>query len=170
MLTRQNKFIKWASYALALVLVTFLENSVFARFPVWGVIPVMIPLAAAMAGVFEGPAPGAAFGIGVGVMCQALYFRGGGWLVLGCAAAGLLAGLIARYAFGPTLASAFVSSLAALLLLDGARVLLRLAQGAALPGLLRIAGPEILYSLAASLLVFLIFRGVYRRVGGDALA
>ena len=45
-MTRQDFLIKWGVYALALVPVWFLELFVLNRFPLFGVAPMLLPLAA----------------------------------------------------------------------------------------------------------------------------
>ena len=169
-MTQRDKFIKWCSYALAFLLVAGLENLVFARFPIYGVIPIMAPLAVVMVGVFEGSTAGAAFGIAAGVFCDAMYLHTNGGMTVACTLIGLFSGITTQYAFNATLMGGYICSALALAGLDGARVLWRLLGGAPLEGLLRIALPEVLYSLILVLPVYLIFRSVYRRVGGDRLA
>ena len=55
--------------------------------------------------------------------------------------------------------------------MDGLRVARGLITNAAeLPALLQVALPECLLSLAWTPLVYLLFRSIYRRVGGTKLA
>ena len=169
-MTQRDHIIKWCSYALAFLLVAGLENLVFSRLPIWGVIPVMAPLAVVAVGVFEGSTAGAVFGIAAGVFCDALYLGTGGGMTAACVLMGLLSGITTQYAFNASLAGCYICSALALLGLDGVRVGYHLLRGEALQGLLRIAVPEILYSLALTLPIYLMFRTVFRRVGGDRLA
>ena len=53
-MTRQDFLIKWGVYALALVPVWFLELFVLNRFPLFGVAPMLLPLAAVCVAVLEG--------------------------------------------------------------------------------------------------------------------
>ena len=60
---------------------------------------------------------------------------------------------------------------AILALLDLLRVLRGLiTHAASLPALLQVAVPEFLYSLAWTPVVYLLFRAIFRRVGGTKLA
>ena len=62
-MTRQDFLIKWGAYALALLPVWFLELFVLNRFPVLGVTPMLLPLAAAAVGVLEGAVAGVGMSI-----------------------------------------------------------------------------------------------------------
>ena len=155
--------------ALAFLAVVCLENLVFARLPVMGVIPVMAPMAVVMVGVFEGPSAGAIFGVAAGVFCDSLYLTGGS-MTLACTLMGLGSGLVSQYAFSASLIGCCICSAVSLVALDGVRVLFYLLRGEALEGLLRIAVPEVIYSLVLTLPIYLIIRTVYRRVGGEKLA
>lgn len=169
-MTQRDHVVKWCSYALVFLLVAGLENLVFARLPIWGVVPVMAPLAVVAVGVFEGSTAGAVFGVAAGAFCDALYLRSGGGMTIACTLMGLFSGITTQYAFNASLAGCYICSLLALIGLDGTRVAVRLVRGAELDGLLRIAVPEVLYSLVLTLPIYLMFRAVYRRVGGDKLA
>ena len=57
-MTRQDFLIKWGVYALALVPVWFLELFVLNRFPLFGVAPMLLPLAAVCVAVLEAPQRG----------------------------------------------------------------------------------------------------------------
>jgi cell shape-determining protein MreD len=160
---------KWSSYALAFLLVAALENLLFVNLPVWGVVPIMAPLAVVAVGVLEGSTAGAIFGVVAGVFCDALYLGTSGGMTIACTLMGLFSGVITQ-SFRASLAGCYICSALSLVALDGFRVVTRLLRGAALEGLLRIAVPEICYSLVLTLPIYLIFRAVYRRVGGDRLA
>ena len=54
--------IKWGVYTLALLPVWFLEAYVLSRVPLWGVSPMLLPLAAVAVAVLEGASGGAGFG------------------------------------------------------------------------------------------------------------
>ena len=85
--------------------------------------------------------------------------------------AGLLAGAIAQNGLSVNLISNLLVSALLLLVGDGLRVLLYLAQGIApLPALLQVAVPEIVCSLVFAIPVYLLYRTVWRRVGGTRLA
>ena len=96
-MTRQDFILKWLFYALALLPVWWMDTFVLGRFPVLGVAPMLLPVAAVAVAVLEGALAGAGFGLAVGVLCDAVYFGGHGFLTLGLCLIGWGAGAAAQY-------------------------------------------------------------------------
>ena len=142
-MTRQDFLIKWGVYALALLPVWFCEAYVLNRFPVLGVIPMLLPLAAVCVAVLEGATAGAGFGLFVGVVCDAAYFNADGSFTIGLCLIGLGAGVLAQYVLRQNLGGCLLCSLAAMLSL---------------------AGREILWSMVFVFPVYALFLWVFRRV------
>ena len=164
-MTTRDFCIKWGVYALALLPVWFLEAYVLNRFPVAGVIPMLLPLAAVAVGVLEGGVAGAGFGLLAGILADAISPGAGGAMTAGLALLGAGAGLLAQYVLRQNLLGCLLCSLAALCLIDLVRVGWRLMLGAApLSALLGVAIPEILWSMVFVCPIYAIFRWVYRRV------
>ena len=156
-MTRRNLLHKWSVYALGLLLVWVLDAYILPRYPVFGISPMLLPLAAAAVAVLEGAHAGAGFGMAVGLVWELAYPGGFGGLVFGMTLAGMLLGAAAQYVL--------------LAVLDLMRILRALLYDTApLPVLLQTAVPECLLSLVWSPLVWLLFRAVFRRVGGTRLA
>ena len=92
--TRRDFLTKWFIYALALLPVWFLEVYVLSRLKFFGVSPMLLPVAAVTVAVLEGSAAGGAFGLAVGVICDAVYHTNGamtlGMTLLGAGLSGLL--------------------------------------------------------------------------------
>ena len=87
------------------------------------------------------------------------------------ALAGMAIGALAQYALSQSFPGCLLCSAAILALLDLLRVLRGLiTHAASLPALLQVAVPEFLYSLAWTPVVYLLFRAIFRRVGGTKLA
>ena len=59
-------------YAAATALCFLLQDAVFQRITVWGVIPFVYPLLAAIPATYELPVPATIFALCVGVVCDAL--------------------------------------------------------------------------------------------------
>ena len=59
-MTRQDFILKWLFYALALLPVWWMDTFVLGRFPVLGVAPMLLPVAAVAVAVLEGALAGAA--------------------------------------------------------------------------------------------------------------
>lgn len=164
-MTRRDFLIKWGVYALALLPVWFCEVYLLNRYPLFGVTPMLLPLAAVAVAVLEGTVSGAGFGLGVGILCDAVYFNPDGAMTVGLCLLGVGAGALAQYVLRQNLLGCLLCSLLALLFIDGARVLVWLIGGkAALPALLSLAGREIAWSMVFVFPVYALFLWVFRRV------
>ena len=69
-MTRQALFHKWCLYALALFPVWLLDAYILPRIPLWGITPMLLPLAAAAVAVLEGAYAGTGFGMAVGLLWE----------------------------------------------------------------------------------------------------
>ena len=69
MLARNETIFKWALYAGATAVFFLLQGAVFQRITLWGVIPFVFPILAAVLGMYEGPLPGSIYGLVLGVLC-----------------------------------------------------------------------------------------------------
>lgn len=165
-MTRRDFGIKWTVYALALLLVVAVEIYVLPWFPILGTIPMLLPVAAVTVAVLEGPVAGAGFGLAVGTLSDALIPSPlPGAMTVALCLLGVGAGAAARYGVRQNLAGCLLCSAGALAAIDAVRVLgYWLLGGAGLPALLAIALPEILWSLACTPVIYVIFRWVYQRV------
>ena len=142
-MTRQDFLIKWGVYALALVPVWFLELFVLNRFPLFGVAPMLLPLAAVCVAVLEGTTAGAGFGLFVGILCDAAYFNTDGAMTVGLCLIGVGAGALAQYVLRQNLVGCLLCSFAALALIDGVRIAARLLAGRGeLAAMLGLAGRD----------------------------
>lgn len=72
MLARTDTIKKWTMYALATLLCIMIQGAFLQRMHLWGVIPFLYPLLAAIPATFESPGPGTIFAICVGVVCDSL--------------------------------------------------------------------------------------------------
>ena len=170
-MTRRDLIEKWLTYTLGLAAVWLLDACVLPRYPLWGITPMLLPLAAAAVAVLEGAYAGTGFGMGVGLLWELAYPGGFGGLVVGLALAGMAMGAVSQYALSQTFPGCFLCSASLLAILDGLRVFRGLVTNAAsLATLLQIAVPEFLLSLAWTPAVWLLFWAIYRRVGGTKLA
>ena len=164
-MTRQDFFIKWGVYALALLPVWFCEVYILNRFPLFGVAPMLLPLAAIAVAVLEGTVAGAGFGLGVGILCDAVYFNPDGAMTLGLCLLGFGAGALAQYVLRQNLLGCLLCSLLALVCIDAVRILSRLLAGTAtLPTMLSLAGREIAWSMVFIFPVYALFLWVFHRV------
>ena len=163
-MTRQDFILKWLFTGLSLLPVWWLEAFVLNRFPLGGVIPMLLPVAAVAVAVQEGAVGGAGFGLYAGVLCDVLYHTPGTFtlaLCLLCCAAGALA----QYVLRPNFGGCVLCAALVLAAIDAGRVFLGLfTRLAPLSSLLRVAVPEILWSLCWVCLLWPWFTWVHRRV------
>lgn len=170
-MTRRDLIHKWFVYALGLLPVWVLDAYVLPRYPLWGVVPMLLPLAVAAVAVLEGASSGTGFGLAVGLLWELAYPGGFGGLVFFLALAGMAMGAVSQYALSQSFLGCLICAAGVLGLLDLLRVARGLLTNAANLGqLLRVAVPEFLWSLAWTPLVWLLFRWIYNRVGGTKLA
>lgn len=164
-MTTRDFGIKWLAYALALLPVWLLEEFLFSRYPIAGVKPMLLPLAAAAVATLEGASGGTGFALAAGVLFDAAQGTVPGVFTLLLTLMGLCSGLISRYALRQNLVGCFLCSFLTLTAIDLLRVLARLAVGVAAPAaLLLFAGKELLLSLCFVPPIYLLFRWVFERV------
>ncbi|MBE6973096.1 MAG: rod shape-determining protein MreD [Ruminococcaceae bacterium] len=169
-MTRQDWLRKWFSYALALLPVWWLDAYILSRWPVFGVTPVLLPVAVTAVSVLEGVSGGAGFGFCAGLL-WATYPGGYGSRVLLLTVMGMFTGALAQYALAQTLMGCVFSSAAVLAALELIRVAQELffLRSQLLPALSS-AIPQLLWTLCWVPVVYGIFFRVFTRVGGDRLA
>lgn len=170
-MTRQDLIHKWAVYALALLPVWLLDSCILPRFPLFGVTPMLLPLALTAVAVLEGSGAGGGFGLAVGLVWTLSYPLGWGGTVLGMTLAGAAIGGVSQYVLSQSLPGCMLCGAGLLAVLDGLRIAGALISDRGdLPALLEVAVPECLLSLVWMPFIYLLFRTVYRKVGGDKLA
>ena len=170
-MTRRDLIHKWFVYTLGLLPVWLLDAYILPRIPLWGITPMLLPLAAAAVAVLEGAYAGTGFGMAVGLLWELAYPGGFGGLVFFLALAGMAMGAVSQYALSQSFPVCLICAAGVLGLLDCLRVArMLLINAASLSELLQVAVPEFLWSLAWTPLIWLLFRTIYSRVGGTKLA
>ena len=170
-MTTRDQIHKWLFYALGLLPVWVLDAFVLNRLTFFGVIPLLLPLAVAAVAVLEGAQAGGGFGLAVGLLWELTYPGGFGGLVFGMTLAGMAVGAAAQYFLSQNFFSFLLCSAVVLGALDGLQLIRALfIRLDTLDVLLQVAVPEVLLSMCWTPVVYLIFRAVFRRVGGTRLA
>ena len=72
MLARNETIFKWALYAAATALCFFVQGALLQRITLWGVIPFIYPVLAAVPATRENPRPATVYALVVGVVCDLL--------------------------------------------------------------------------------------------------
>ena len=169
MLARSATIIKWVLYALAGLACTVVQAAVLQRFTLWGVIPFLYPLIAALPAIFEGPAAGTVYALACGVFCDLLLPSSiPCFYTLILPLVGLAAGLLSQSLIPAGYLCSAAAALPAYLLTGIFHCIVLWAQGhpawgAAMSVTLR----ELCASLLWSLPMTWLFRRVYLRVHVD---
>ena len=169
MLARSATIIKWVLYALAGLACTVVQAAVLQRFTLWGVIPFLYPLIAALPATFEGPAAGTVYALAAGVLCDLLLPSPiPCFYTLIFPLVGLSAGLLSQSLIPAGYLCSAVASLPAYLLTGVFHCIVLWATGhAAWTAGLSVTLRELCVSLPWSLPMAWLFRKVSRRVHID---
>ena len=155
-MTRRDITIKWIAYLVGLVVVSAFNYNVLSRLPI--ALPLLLPMAAVATGVLEGPKFGLLFGMAAGILTSCTGYKGLYCIPL-LALLGWVCGLVAQYVLRRGLVGHLICAAVAALLWEVWQVLFRLLTHiAALPVLIRVALPELLWTLAFSFPVYWVFR------------
>ncbi len=155
-MTRHDIILKWTAYLTALALVAVVNYYVLGPIPI--ALPQLLPILAVAGGTLEGASFGAVYGAACGAVMSSLGYLGPG-CIISLSAFGWGSGLTTQYLFRRDVWGHLICSTAAALLWElwtvGTRLL---SHTAALPVLLRVAVPELLWTLALALPVYWVGR------------
>ncbi len=162
---RRSDVTKWLTYALGVAVVWMAETLFLNRLPIFGVIPVLLPLAGVAVGLWEGALEGAVFGLCLGVFADAIYPGLPGGMTLGLCVIGWLTGVMSQYRVRQNLPGYLICAVAATAALALARSAAALLShlGAA-RDILSLAGREMGCSLIYAIPVYLLFSLLHRLV------
>lgn len=155
-MTRKDITIKWIAYLVGLVVISAFNFNVLSRLPL--ALPLLLPMSAVAVGVLEGPKFGALFGMAAGILASCTGHKGLYCIPL-LALLGWVCGLVVQYVLRRDLVGHFICAAVAALLWEVWQVGFRLITHIApLPVLIRVALPELLWTLVFSLPVYWVFR------------
>lgn len=169
MLARSATIFKWTLYTLAGLVWAVVQAAFLQRVTIWGVIPFLYPLIAALPATFEGPAAGTVYALACGVFCDLLLPSSiPCFYTLILPLVGLAAGLLSQSLILAGYLCSAAAALPAYLLTGIFHCIVLWAQGhpawgAAMSVTLR----ELCVSLLWSLPMTWLFRRVYLRVHVD---
>jgi hypothetical protein len=169
LLARSATIFKWTLYTLAGLVWAVVQAAFLQRVTIWGVIPFLYPLIAALPATFEGPAAGTAYALACGVFCDLLLPSSiPCFYTLILPLVGLAAGLLSQSLIPAGYLCSAAAALPAYLLTGIFHCIVLWAQGhpawgAAMSVTLR----ELCASLLWSLPMTWLFRRVYLRVHVD---
>ena len=169
MLARSATIFKWTLYTLAGLVWAVVQAAFLQRVTIWGVIPFLYPLIAALPAIFEGPAAGTVYALACGVFCDLLLPSSiPCFYTLILPLVGLAAGLLSQSLIPAGYLCSAAAALPAYLLTGIFHCIVLWAQGhpawgAAMSVTLR----ELCASLLWSLPMTWLFLRVFRRVHAD---
>ena len=145
---------------LTLLLCYFLQRGVFSRLLIFGVSPLLLPLAAVGAGLLGSPGWGGAFGLLGGLLCDAALGGGGLLFTAALTALGFVSGFLGEFVLMRSFPSFALLGTATLLLSALLQMFRLLFYGLAAPGpLLRVG---LLQTLASMLFLLPLYFCVRR--------
>jgi hypothetical protein len=166
LLARNEVIFKWSLYAAAGLLCLLFQGAVFQRFTIWGAIPFLYPLLAAIPATYESPMSGTIFALCVGVVCDLLLPGNVPCLyTLIFPLAGLCGALLSKSLLPAGFLCSLAASAGAFLLTDTFRCFLLWAtgHGAWRAGLFLMVR-EFCVTVPLVIPVNLLFRAVFRKV------
>ena len=151
-MTRRDIIIKWTAYLLAMALVAAVNYYVLGPLPI--ALPLLLPILAVAGGTLEGARFGAVYGGACGAVMSSLGHLSPACIV-SLSAFGWVSGLTTQYVLRRDVWGHLICSVFAALLWElwevGHRLLARTAPPEVL---LRVAGPELLWTLVLALPVY----------------
>lgn len=169
MLARNETIFKWALYAAAALLCFLVQGAVLQRLTIWGVIPFVYPVIAAVVAAYEGPTAGTIFALALGVVCDTLVPESiPCFYTLIFPAAGLCAALISQSLLPAGFLCGVVTSVLSFLLTDAFHCVVLWAGGkAAWAAGAQVFLREVCVSILLVVPVVLLFSAVFRRTHLD---
>jgi len=168
-LARNEVIFKWSLYAAATLLCLLVQGAVLQRLTIWGVIPFLYPLLAAIPATYESSFAGTTFALAVGVVAD-LLLPGpfACFYTLIFPFIGLISAILAQNVRPSGLLRALLATVVAFVLTGGFHMLVlwisgKAAWSAAASVLLR----EFCVSLPLAVPVTGLFRAVYRKTNLD---
>lgn len=169
MLARSATIFKWTLYTLAGLVWAVVQAAFLQRVTIWGVIPFLYPLIAALPATFEGPAAGTVYALACGVFCDLLLPSSiPCFYTLILPLVGLAAGLLSQSLIPAGYLCSAAAALPAYLLTGIFHCIVLWAQGhPAWSAAMSVTLRELCASLLWSLPMTWLFRRVYLRVHVD---
>lgn len=169
MLPKSYVIFKWSVFALATLLLFFLQYLVLNQISLQSVTPFIYPMLPAVLASYEGLRRGSVFGLVLGLICDLLLpapFYG--FFTITFTLIALFAGLIGENLLSPGFLCSLSVSGMAMLLTGALRIVIALLSGDAdVSLLLQLLGGETLLSLPALVVISPLYRVIHRRCAVD---
>ena len=166
----KNRMIRAMIHAAVLTVLYVLQTMVFAHphMRIWGIAPLILPLAVVGVGLFEGPSWGGAYGLAAGVLCDIAFLNTTVLFTILLTALGMGVGLLSSYLLSRGFPSYLLCSAAALTVIAFFQMFtLLIYLGESPLALLRVALLQSLYSFLFVLPLYYLARALGRRAKGS---
>ncbi|MBQ6540662.1 MAG: rod shape-determining protein MreD [Oscillospiraceae bacterium] len=120
--TAVRKIIKYAAYGLLVFLAYVLQTTVFTRLKIFGTMPVLLPVAAAVIAVFEGGEAGAAYGLACGILCDLAFNQATVAMTMVLTVVGAAVGILSDRLLEKGIITCLMCSLGALVITAGVQM------------------------------------------------
>ena len=168
-MTRRDLTIKWAFFGTAALAFIILQQMLLNHLELRGVHPYLLPMLPAMAVILEGQKESAFFAVALGLLCDLLSPA-----VIPCfytvafLLCSLLSGLLAGRVIMPGILCAFVCGALSLVVTDFLQILfLTFYSTFSFSDALLLSGLELLLSIPAAPVIFLVFRRISRMLHNE---
>lgn len=161
---RLNKFpVKILYYAVFLLIVYVLQTALFSRIPVFGVKPMIFPLVAVCAAMFEGSLKGGLLGLAAGMLCDISYHQPCVQFTLLLAITALFVGVLSDTVLAKGFPTYLIVGIASLFICTFAQVAgFLIHHGIAIPYILKPALIQVAYSAVFLIPVYFCVRRISR--------
>jgi len=167
-MTRRDFLFKWLFYSCATLTFIALQHLLLNRLEVWGVHPFLLPILAVLPATLESRQESIFYAIALGLICD---LRTAAPIPIFYTMVFLLAALLTSQIAGrlimPGFLCAFLCGLLALVLCNLLQFLLTFSQGYPAATALHLMGREVLLSAPAAVLIFPVYRKIFRRIRNE---
>jgi len=162
--TSKNLIVRILLHAAALALLYALQTMVFSRLRLFGVTPLLLPLAVVGVALFEGPSWGGGVGLGAGVLLDSAFSDSTVLFTILLTGLGMGVGLLSTYLLSRGFPSFFLCSAAALVVIALFQLFPHLVFFRQSPlALFQVAGLQTLYSILFTVPLYYLARALGRR-------
>jgi len=152
-------------HAGVLLALFVLQAMVFSRLRIFGIAPLILPVAVVGVAIFEGPTWGGGFGLAAGALTDMAFLNSTVLFTILLTALGMGIGLLSEYLLSRGFPSYFLSSLGALVVIAFFQMFALLVFHRQPPlALIRVAGLQTLYSILFAVPLYYLARAIGKRI------
>lgn len=165
-MTRRDFIAKWFVYGLGLFPIWVLDCYILSRYPVYGVTPILLPLAVAAVASLEGQMAGGAFGMWVGFVWETTYPGGAGLMVFVLTISGYIAGTTVQFGLKKGFFGYFLCACSILVGVEAVNIIIAVVREVGtVVQIVPFAIQEMMLTICYTPIVYGIFHKVFRKIG-----